>query len=290
MRAIAIVNPISGRRKVATAVEAIAWALARSGCELQTIPTQGPGEAQRIAAAAPDDTRAVLAVGGDGTVREVAAGLVGRNVPLAVFPAGTENIVARHFRMPTDPARIAAMLLRGTTVAHDVGLLNGRPFLIVCGIGFDAEVVERLTAVRGGHISYRTYVKPLWNTFRHHVFPPLVVEADGQRLFEGCGMVFVGIQPRYSLGLRILAHAAHDDGCLDVCIFPCNKTLTLVGHAFRTLLRIHPLRGGVIYRKCRTASITSPCRVPVQCDGDPAGTLPARLDILPGTLRMLLPI
>ena len=97
------------------------------------------------------------------------------------------------------------MILRGTAVRHDVGVLNGRDFMIVCGIGFDARVVERLAAVRRGHIGYRHYVGPLWHTFRHHEFPPLNVEADGQPLFEGRGMVFVGIQPRYSLGLRLLA-------------------------------------------------------------------------------------
>ncbi len=289
MRVIAIVNPISGRRDVSGVVRAVAVELARAGCELHVATMQGPEDAQRLAAQAPDDTRAVLAVGGDGTVREVAAGLLGRDLPLAVIPAGTENIVARHFHLPTDPARIAALVLRGTAIAHDVGLLNGRAFLIVGGIGFDAEVVERLGAVRKGHIGYRTYAGPLWQTFWQHEFPALTVEADGRLLFEGRGMVFVGVQPRYSLGLRILAHAAADDGYLDVCVFPCAGKKTLLGHAFRALLRRHLDHGGVIYRKCRTVHVASPGRVPLQCDGDPAGVLPARVEIRPAALRLLVP-
>ena len=289
MHAIAIVNPISGRRDASAVVQAVSERLAAGGCELRVAPTQGPGDARRIAAEAPDDTRAVIVVGGDGTVREAAAGLVGRDIPLAVFPAGTENIVARHFRMPTRPARIAEMILRGTAVRHDVGVLNGRGFMIVCGIGFDAQVVECLAAVRRGHIGYRHYFGPLWQTFRHHEFPPLNVEADGQPFFEGRGMIFVGIQPRYSLGLRLLARAAHDDGRLDVCIFPCVDRMTLLGHALRASFRRHLDRGGVVYRKCRTLRVTSPDRVPVHCDGDPAGALPARFDIRPSALRLLAP-
>ena len=289
MQAIAIVNPISGRRDVSAVVQAVAERLAAADCELRVAPTRGPGDARRIAAEAPDDTRAVIAVGGDGTVREAAAGLIGRDIPLAVFPAGTENIVARHFRMPTRPARIAEMILRGTAVRHDVGVLNGRDFMIVCGIGFDAQVVEHLAAARRGHIGYRHYVGPLWHTFRHHEFPPLNVEADGEPLFEGRGMIFVGIQPRYSLGLRLLARAVHDDGRLDVCVFPCVNSLTLLGQALRASLRRHWDGGSVVYRKCRTLHVTSPDRVPVHCDGDPAGALPARFHVRPSALRLLTP-
>ncbi len=289
MQALVIVNPISGRRDVAAVVEAVRAELAARGCELRVAYTRSPGDARRIAADAPDETRAILAVGGDGTAREVATGLLGRGIPLAVFPAGTENIIARHFKMPTNPTRIAEMILHGTDIAHDVGVLNGRHFLIVCGVGFDAWVVEQLAAVRKGHIGYYTYLGPLWRAFRQYDFPPCVVEADGQLLFAGRGLVFVGILPRYSLGLRLLGRAVHDDGSLDVCIYPCAGRLTLVSHSLRTLLRRHVGRGGVIYRKCRTVHITSPARVPVECDGDPAGTLPARIEILPSALRLLVP-
>ncbi len=289
MQAIAIVNPISGRRDVSTIVEAVARELADSGVELRVVRTRGPEDTRRIAAEAPDDTRAILVVGGDGTVREVASGLLGRDIPLAILPAGTENIVARYFKMPTDPKRIAELILHGTSLRHDVGVLNGRHFMIVCGVGFDARVVERLAAARSGHIGYLNYVGPLWSTFWQDEFPLLTVEADGQLLFEGRGLVLIGLQPRYSLGLRILARAAHDDGYLDVCVYPTVKRVTLLAHALRTLLRRHVNRGGVIYRKCRVVSITSPQRVPIQCDGDPAGVLPARLEILPSALRLLVP-
>ncbi len=280
---------MSGRRDISNVVRAIAEELARSGCELRVLSPHGPTDVRRLAAEVPDDTRAVIAVGGDGTVRDVAAGLLGRDIPLAVFPAGTENIVARHFKMPTDPPKIAELILHGTSLRHDVGVLNSRHFMIVCGVGFDARVVERLAAARSGHIGYLNYVGPLWSTFWQDEFPLLTVEADGQLLFEGRGLVLVGVQPRYSLGLRILARAIHDDGYLDVCVLPCATRSALIGHLLRTSLRQHVGRGGVIYHKCRVVSITSPQRVPIQCDGDPAGVLPARLEILPSALRLLVP-
>jgi diacylglycerol kinase (ATP) len=289
LRVIAIVNPISGRRDVAAAVQSVAAELARADCALEVMTTAGPGDAHRIAAQAPDDTDAVLAVGGDGTVRQVAAGLVGRNIPLAVLPAGTENIVARHFRLPSDPAQVAQLILRGHRIQHDVGLLNGQAFLIIVGIGFDAEVVERLAAVRRGHIGYRTYVGPIWHTFWRHEFPPLQVTLDGQPFFEGRGMVFIGLEPRYALGLRILPRAVPDDGRLDVCAFPCDGRLSLLRHAARTVLGRHVGRGGVQYGQGRAVQVHSPACVPVQCDGDAADVLPLAAEIRPAALTLLVP-
>ncbi|MCP4591293.1 MAG: diacylglycerol kinase family lipid kinase [bacterium] len=287
MKVIAIVNPISGRQDTAALVSTVAAELAREGCELVVRRTTQSGDAERFAADVTDDVRAVLVVGGDGTVSGVAAGLAGRDIPLTILPSGTENIVARHFSMSADPLRLVETILHGRTIAHDVGVYNGRHFIIVCGIGFDASVVERVTHARTGHISYLTYVGPLWRTFWTDSFPRLSVSIDGEPVFDGRGLVLAGVQPRYSLGLRILAHAVHDDGYLDVCVLPCSSRRSLLGHAYRAARRFHDPAGGAIYRKCRQVSITSPQRVPVQCDGDLMGVLPARLEVIPAGLQLL---
>jgi diacylglycerol kinase family enzyme len=283
----AIINPVSGRRNLGEFLPAIRSALAREGVGLTCRVTAGHGDAARLAEAVPDSARAILVVGGDGTVRDVAGARVGRPGPLAILGGGTENIVAKALRMPRDPEQIAGLILHGRPQPMDVGVVNGRKFLIITGVGFDAEVVHRLHAVRAGHISHFDYFWPIWRTFWAHTFPPVRVDVDGIRVFEGRGLVFVGVLRRYSLGLQLLARAVHDDGLLDVCVYPCGSRSGLLRHAMQTLFRKHVTTGDAIYLHGRHVDITSDVPVPLQIDGDVGDTLPARLGIIPQGVAFL---
>jgi len=287
MKVQAIVNPVSGRGNSARLLTRVGDMLDRQGDHLTVCLTQGPGDATRLAARVAADIDVVLAVGGDGTVREVAEGLSESRKPLAVLPGGTENLVARQLGMKPNARCIFEALTAGRIVESDVGRVNGRRFLAVSGVGFDAEVVDRLVQARGGHITHLDYFWPLWRTFMTHRFPRLRVLADDQLVFEGHAMVFVGIQPRYCVGLRILREAKPDDGLLDVCVYPCRSRAQLLGHASCTLLRRHLGRAGVRYQQCRTVQITSPQHATIQADGDQAGELPACFDIVPRAIRFL---
>jgi diacylglycerol kinase (ATP) len=287
----AIVNPIAGRRANHDRLPRLAAALRAHGGELEVFPTRGPGDATRLAAETPADARAVLVRGGDGTVREAIDGLVGRPVPLIVLPAGTENIVARHFGFTNSVDAVVRTILHGQPTPQDVGVINGKPFFIVVGVGFDAEIVHQLAQSRRGHISYLTYVRPIWQTFWRHRFPPVRVYVDDRQVFEGPALAFVGNLPRYAIGLRLLAQARSDDGLLDVCILPCAGRATLLGHALRTLGRAHVGHAGVQYYQTRSVRIEAagPSEVPVEIDGDPGGHLPIDCSILPSAVQLLLP-
>ena len=87
----AIYNPIAGRRDLSSFLAELARALEAQGFNLDITPTGGPGDATRLAREASDDTLAVMAVGGDGTCRDVACGLLGRTIPMIVVPAGNEK-------------------------------------------------------------------------------------------------------------------------------------------------------------------------------------------------------
>jgi len=271
---LAIVNPVSGRRKTPALLRELRRRLRSAGVALEVRSTAGPRDATRIAAEVGGDVDAVLVVGGDGTVREVIDGLAGRDTPVVIVPTGTANIVAREFGMQADAGAVARTLLEGTPVHVDVGQVNGRRFVIVVGVGFDAEVVERLTRRRRGHIGYVDYFWPLWQTFWSHRWPRLKIEADGVCVFDDRGLAMVGVLARYSLGLRILKHARTDDGLIDVCAMPCASRRRLLSHALNVLRGRHVDRCGVVYRQCCEVRITSPDRVPVEVDGDTAGSLP----------------
>ncbi|UCG15613.1 MAG: hypothetical protein JSV19_09995 [Phycisphaerales bacterium] len=284
----AIINPVSGRRDPARAIARVRQGLAREGVGVTCTATREPGDATCLARNVPDSARAILIVGGDGTVREVVTGRVGRPTPLLVLGTGTENIVAKALGMPRDPDHIVERILHGMPRPTDVGVVNGRKFLIISGIGFDAEVVHRLHRARAGHISYLDYFWPIWRTFWGHVFPELHVETDGRALFDGNGLVFVGVLRRYSLGLQILSKARHDDGLLDVCVYPCASRARLMGHAARTLLGRHTSSRETLYAQCRTATVHSNKPVSMQVDGDVGGSLPATYSVIPSGIWFLM--
>jgi len=291
LKFLAIVNPVSGSRRATGMLREVVTRLGRAGHAMTVCVTRAAGDAEREAGTAPSDTDAILAVGGDGTVREVVDGLVaaGRRVPVGILATGTENLLARDLGMPEDPAGLVRMLLGARSVACDVGVVNGRHFLAVCGVGFDAEVVDRLANGRRGHITHMDYFWPVWRTFWEHRFPRVRVRADGREVFAGQGLVFVGVIARYSAGLRICRRAKRDDGMLDLCIYPCTGRGTLLGHAVSTLLRRHDRNGRTIYLKCREVQVEGNPSVPVEMDGDPGGRLPVEVRVLPGAAGFLRP-
>jgi diacylglycerol kinase family enzyme len=328
MRALVIINPVAGAAKRQPLIRRMIRGLRSAGIETQVRVTAYAGEAGRIAAEAagirergaegrpaaetrrdpeekppagrvsslltgsgkdPDPRLVVIAVGGDGTLREVADGLSGGTIPLVVWPAGTENLLAKSFGFRAKPELVLACLRAGRCVPMDLGVANGHTFLTVAGVGFDAEVVARLVRLRTGHITHLSYVDPIWRTFWEHRFPSLRVIADGETIWEGRGLAFVGNSPRYSLGLRVIRDARTDDGLLDVCIFPCRNRTRLIAHSIRTLLKRHVERGGVVYRRARRIRIESPDRVPVELDGEMAGHLPLDIEIRPRALYLQLP-
>jgi len=288
---LAVVNPVSGRRRLAGVLREVTGRLCAAGWGVTVRLTRAAGDAARLVGDAAQDTQAILVVGGDGTVREVVDGLLlaRRNIPVGILRTGTENLVARELQMPGDPAAVVRMLLSGRSARCDVGVVNGRHFLTVSGAGFDAEVVRRLVEARRGHITHWSYFWPVWRTFWEHRFPRLQVWADGREVFDGPGLALVGVTARYSAGLRICRRARRDDGLLDLCIYPCASRPRLVGHAIRTVLRRHDRSGQVIYRKCQQVRIDADTSVPLEIDGDPGGHLPAEYRVLPSAATFLEP-
>lgn len=298
-----IANPVSGRGGVSRALASTCQCLEREGFSVTAFETRAAGDAARLSAEARrTGAEALVVIGGDGTVREAAAGLLRATdegpdhatPPILVIPTGTENILAKYLGLTAAPDQVARVLREGRTLAIDVGLANGSPFLLVAGAGFDAEVVRRLTAERGGHINYASYIHPLWRTFWSFRQPYLQVDADGATVFRGQGMVFVGNVPRYAVGLRLLHKADPSDGLLDLCIFSCRGRLSLLRHAINVLLRRHVKSRGVTYLQAKSVTVRpaedvrpgdrlDPPRraapVHVEIDGDLAGELPMTFEM-----------
>jgi len=284
-----IVNPRSGyggSKHMLTELRAL---IRKAGLSVTQYVTQAPGDATRYARSIVGRAAAAVVWGGDGTVNEVANALTETDVPVLACPAGTENLLAKELKMPSNPRGIVEVLLEGELVECDVGHVNGRNFLLIIGVGFDGEVVRRLTGIRTGHISHLSYFWPIWRTFWEHDFPRMRIYEEGKKIFDDFGLAFVGNISRYAAGLRICRDAQFDDGLLDLVVFSCQKQTALMLHAAWTLLRMHPLKGNVVYHQVRNVRIETDRPVPSQVDGDPGSNTPLDISVSPRCLKLLVP-
>jgi len=284
-----VVNPRSGYGGRKLMVAELRAAARSAGIDLIEHTTTGPGDAAAYTQGLAGQAGGIIVWGGDGTVSEIAGSLAGTDVPVLPCPAGTENLLAKELRTPADPQKVIDVFLNGYEVPCDVGVINGRAFLLIIGIGFDGEVVRRLSTGRTGHISHLSYFWPIWRTVWEHRFPRMRVVADGEEIFDDYALAFIGNISRYAVGLRICRDAVFDDGLLDLVVFTCREQTRLALHAAWTLLRMHPQKGNVIYRQVRQVRFETDGPVPSQVDGDVGPDTPLDISVSPRRLRLLVP-
>jgi diacylglycerol kinase (ATP) len=291
-----IVNPTSGRGKAAILAEDVLRSLERRGAAARVFPTRARGDAEAEARRFSREAAAgaVICIGGDGTVNEVANGLRGSEIPFAVLPMGTANMLAGEFGIRPDPKAAAEAVLAGSRVRLDAGRWGGRIFLCVAGVGFDAEVARRYAAVRRWTGGYPGYVLPILGTLAEYVRPRFAVEVDGRPVGRECAWVLASNTRRYGGPLRFAPDASPVDGLLDLAattrggVFPEVRYLLLAATgAFRGA------PGTIHGRGLRIAVRPLAGRAPVQLDGDFAGTCepdaPAVFEIVPGAVTLLVP-
>ncbi len=284
-----IINPHSGSGASHRQLKQLRTLLQQSDWEVIEHTTTGAAEATDYSHHIATNAAAVIAWGGDGTINEVATGLGNAKVPILICPAGTENLLAKELCIPLNPQRLVSALTHGRIIECDVAEVNGRNFFQILGVGFDGEVVRRLASARTGHISHLSYFWPIWKTFWEHDFPKMRILVDGQEVFNDSGLAFVGNISRYAVGLRICPDARFDDGLLDLVIFPCRERTRLLRHAAWTLLRLHPIKGNVIYRHARNVRIESDQPLDCQIDGDPGPAAPIDVKMTDHRMQLLIP-
>lgn len=292
MRLLAIINPISGYARSRRLPFLLRRELVRNGFKVDFHYTRFAGDARNVARNASSSYDLIIAAGGDGTINEVAGGIYegASRVPMAIFPTGTENLFAKELKIRSDIASLIETLKWGKTAPFDLAMVNGRVFLLVSGIGFDAQVLLHLNSFRRGNITHLTYFWPIWRTFWEYRFAPLTVYADGELIIDKRpALVFVGNISRYAVGLRICRFADPQDGLLDLCIYLCEDQFKLLSFAVKTVLKKHTEDKDVIYKKARSISVSSQICLPLQTDGDPAGYLPAEYSVIPSGLNVILP-
>ena len=287
-----IVNPKSGASSSKLTGRQFSEYLIKKGFDVRASLTTSLDDACELAtdAAVDYDCAMVVVVGGDGTVREVAHGLEGSDKPLLVVPCGTENLLANELGFDEKLKTIVRTFEAGYIRPLDLGIANGKCFTSIAGFGFDGQIVGRVSQQRKGHIDYFDYFWPIWRTFWDYKFSSMRVEVDGEEIFDGPGLVFVGNISRYAVGLQILHYADFGDGLLDVCIYKCASRVHLIKHSAMTVLKQHAGCGDVIYRQGKNITVSSQTSgIETEIDGDPGPALPVQIEVIPQAVNVMVP-
>jgi len=161
VRLLLVINPVAGLKPPLRVAETVRASLDRRGIatQIDTALTDGPGHGFRLAQEARDTYDIVVAVGGDGTVREVAGGLRGGTARLAILPNGTANVLAADLHIPLRLAAAADLLAPDAHVSPlDLGEVNGRPFVLNVGIGYAARLIIDTPAALKRRIGFFAYL------------------------------------------------------------------------------------------------------------------------------------
>jgi diacylglycerol kinase (ATP) len=272
-----VANRGSGVGRGRRLVEELVLELRRLGLHADVAWTPEARSALVQRAAREGDCRCLVAVGGDGTVSALVNERPSR--PLSVMPAGTENLVARHFGLRGDPRGLARTIAAGRSVPVDIGQADGRRFLLMAGFGFDADVVTRHhhgRISRSGRVrptSRVAYVEHVLRASFSYGFPTISVQiADpgAQEVLRGTTVFFFNL-PRYALGLPFVPIARDDDGWLDLIVFRRPGPFQAFYYLCKVCLGLHLHDPTVSHRRVRKAVVTARTAIPVQLDGDPGG-------------------
>jgi diacylglycerol kinase family enzyme len=179
---LTLVNPISGRGQGRILAKRLGPLFERNGLETDIVLLPGPGQARDILARAETTYAAVVAVGGDGTLNEVAEACYreGRHKVIGLIPLGLSNCLARHYGLPFNAEHAVEVIAAGRKSPLDLAVINNsRVAHSFVGVGFDAAVVHKVGVQRRGPVSNRAYARAAFQVFREKDWSELRVSVDG---------------------------------------------------------------------------------------------------------------
>ena len=294
-RARIIANPASGGSQTDAALRELAdtarW-LTERGMPTELRLTRRAGHATELAReACVAGYETVIAAGGDGTVNDVIQALAGYRTALGVLPMGTVNVWAREIGIGLSMTEARETLLHGVRRRVDLGRAGQRYFLMMAGVGFDAEVARRVEQGRlkrfGLKLLEYLATVGLLSVTRPSDTIRITVGAHKRR--EQALMVIIGNTRLYGGAMTFTRRAVADDGALDVVVIGSGGILHRINVLGRAFLRLPAAGPRVRYERMQSLRLESKRPVPVQVDGEVIGYLPMTFGIAPQALSVIVP-
>jgi YegS/Rv2252/BmrU family lipid kinase len=290
-RVAVVFNPATGGGDAAGRRRDTREALEGAGLEvlwLETTP-EDPGQGQTAKALA-EGVELVMAQGGDGTVMACVTGLAGTEVPLAVLPGGTGNLLATNFDVPADLEGAVEVALDGDRVRLDVAAMDDDRFVVMGGIGFDAAMLRDADPKLKEHLGAVAYVLSGFRQLRRRP-TRFRLRLDDRRIDRTGQGVLVGNLGRLQGGLPVMPDARPDDGLLDVAVLRTRTLVDWLALAVRVLLRRRRKDPQLEAFQARRVEIGCDRPQPVERDGDPLDTPRDHLviEVVPKALTLCVP-
>ena len=283
-----ICNPAAAGGRGAKRLPIVVRELERLGAEHHVVETRDLAHAREAAAAAVEAGETVAALGGDGLLRPVAGVLRGTGSALAILPGGRGNDLARVLGVPKEPAAAARLAVEGEERLIDMATVDGEPYLGIASFGFDSDanrIANEARLIRGNLVYVYAALRALvaWRP------ASFTVTVDGERHELTGYSVAVANSKAFGGGMFIAPQAELDDGRIDVVtVGQVSKLRALRGMAkvFKgTHLddeNVRTMRGSVV-------EVDADRDFEIYADGDPIGRLPARVEVVPRCLRVVVP-
>ncbi|MDP4210428.1 MAG: YegS/Rv2252/BmrU family lipid kinase [Bacteroidota bacterium] len=264
-----IINPKSGTSKKDNLPKLIGEIIDQSRFSVELFYTQCAGHATQLTADLIErNFSRVIAVGGDGTVNEVAKALVGSDVALGIIPCGSGNGLGRFLNIPLKMKDALELQNQGKIFAMDYGVINENPFFCTCGVGFDAHIGNKFaSSTKRG---FMTYIKQTISAYFTYKPKKYKIKIDGEKSKMRAFLITVANAGQYGNDAYIAPQADIQDGLLDVCIlkpFPKRKAFRIGFRLFnRTMDQCEYIR----VKTGQTITIKRKKKGEVHLDGEPA--------------------
>ncbi|MBD1808208.1 YegS/Rv2252/BmrU family lipid kinase [Microcoleus sp. FACHB-SPT15] len=236
----------------------------------------------------------VIASGGDGTLSAAAEALVGTNIPLAIISRGTANAFASALNIPDTIEGACQTILGGVTKVIDAAQCNGKPMVLLVGIGFEAEMVEKADREAKNRLGLLAYVLAGVQQLREFETFEVELETEDRVIkVSAAAVTIANAAPPTSIFAQGPAGIIYDDGLLDLTVVaPANRTVAIASayHLLQTAIRGDAAeRDDIGYLRARRIKVTTQPPQKVVLDGEILGTTPVEVECIPGGLTICVP-
>jgi methylglyoxal synthase len=260
----------------------------------QTTPTDDPAELAKAAIAA--EANLVIASGGDGTVSAVAGALIGTGIPLGIIPRGTANAFAATLGLPRLLTIRSACqtILAGYTRTIDAARCNGMPLILLAGIGYEAEAVERASRDLKDQWGAIAYIMAGIQTLDTQSLFDADIQVDDDHVqFQAHAITIANAAPPTSVLAQGAGEVILDDGLLDLTVTAVEGKLqaiaTLLGMLGGALAKSGVQQQNVVHARARRLRVSTNPPQKVVLDGEIIGTTPIDIECIPNSLTVLVP-
>jgi YegS/Rv2252/BmrU family lipid kinase len=290
-----IFNPVSGQGNPERDL-ALIQELLRPQIHLDihlTTPDTSPVQLAEDAIAAGADL--ILASGGDGTISAVAGAVIGTGIPLGAIARGTANAFAVALGIPTNIRGACELILAGTTRVVDAAMCDRHPMILLAGIGFEAETVERADREAKKRLGVLAYILAGMQQLNEHQVFDTEIEIEGfVSNFQAAAITIANAAPPTSLLAQGLGSVIPNDGLLEITIATPNTKIEAINAAVdllgAALMKTAVRREDTICLRASRIKVTTDPPQKVVVDGEIIGTTPVEIECIPNGLTAIAPL